>query len=56
MENFIKKVSNKLQSMENKLSKSETLYLKKMSNDSVPVVLLLLILFQVLAKKKICTI
>ena len=33
MENFMKKVTNKLQSMENKLSKYGTLYLKKMSND-----------------------
>ena len=30
----MKKVTNELQSMENKLSKYETLHLKKMSNDS----------------------
>ena len=34
MENFMKKVINELQLMENKLSKYETLYLEKMSNDS----------------------
>ena len=34
MENFMKKVTNELQLMENKLSKYETLYLEKKSNDS----------------------
>ena len=34
MENFMKKVTNELQLMENKLSKYKTLYLEKKSNDS----------------------
>ena len=34
MENFMQKVTNELQLMENKLSKYETLYLEKISNDS----------------------
>ena len=56
MENFMKKVTNELQLMENKLSKYETLYLEKYQMILVPVVLLLLILFQVITKKKICRI
>ena len=34
MENLMKKVTNELQMMENKLSKYETLYFNKISNDS----------------------